>query len=213
MSNRIFSTGNNFPTPSSNVGGGRHVWYQRGRSIPGGFNIDLPNFPKGSVVQAGSLIKYDEATRKVDLHIAVKVDEVAASGATTVKIAKILEASVLNTGQFLMVAPDGITDAGTGVEVLSIDSSNPAYDVITIPALSAELSEGTILVEADKVGAGAVVKVVPNALSYYDIFVHPDSTQFTVTATIEGTVYERRIPPVADAFKPLFTEITFSQSR
>lgn len=213
MNGKHFTSGNNFPEGSFKVGGGRSVWYQRGRCIPGGFTVDLTDFPKGSVVSGGTPILYDEATRTAKVHVAVKVYETAAIGDTAIKVEKLLGNSTLTAGQYVMVAPSTVSGTGTGLTIVSVDRSHEGYDVLTVAALEAAITAGTILVEADKAGAGAVIAVVPNALSYYDIYVDSDSTQFTVTAVVEGTVYERRIPPVADAVKSLFNEITFSQSR
>jgi len=213
MNEKLFTSGNNFPEGSFKVDGGRSAWYQTGRCIPGGFAIDLTKFPKGSVVAGGTPVLYDEATRTAKVHVAVKVYEAAAVGATAIKVEKPLGNSALTAGQHVIVAPSAASGTGTGITIASIDRSNELYDVLTVAELEAALTAGTILVEADKAGAGAKIAVVPNALSYHDIYVDSNSTQFSVTAVVEGTVYERRIPPVAAAVKSLFTEITFSQSR
>lgn len=212
---KLFSSGNVFTASESTVGGGCPVWYEIGKELSGGFNPDLSKFPKGSVVQTGTPIKVDEVARTAQLHIAVKVHQTAASGDTTVRISKLKAGSVLTPGQFLIVAPTAIAGTGTGMTVSAVDSSNPDYDTITLgAALSAELTGGTILIEADKAGAGAVIKVVPNALSRYDIYNDPDAFAFSVGVVVEGTIYERRIPPVAEPVQALFQkEITFSKSK
>lgn len=215
MTQRLFTTGNNFPNTEFEVGGGRPVYYYIGKELPGGFNPDLSKFPKGSVVQTGTPILVDEATRTAQVHIAVTVYETAAIDATKVKVVKLKAGSVLSAGQFLMAAPTTTTGTGTGLSITAVDSSNAAYDELTLSAaLTAALTKDDVLVEADKAGTGAKMKVVPNALTRYDIYVDPASTQFTCGAVVEATIYERRIPPVIQAVKDLFkNEITFSQSR
>lgn len=215
MQRPLFTSGNNFPEYGTEVGGSKPIYYYIGKELPGGFNPDLSSFPKGSVVQTGTPILVDEATRTAQVHIAVKVYETAAIDATTVKVAKTKAGSVLSAGQFLMAAPASATATGTGLEITAVDTSNSAYDELTLSAaLTAALSKDAILVEADKAGAGAKMKVVPNALTRFDIYVDPNSKQFTCGAVVEATIYERRIPPVAQAVKDLFQkEITFSQSK
>ena len=141
--------------------------------------------------------------------------EAAAIDATTVKVAKTKAGSVLAAGQFIMAAPTSLTGTGTGLAIVSVDTSNPAYDELTLSAaLAAAITKDSVLVEADKAGTGAKMKVVPNALTSFDIYVDPTSTQFSCSAVVEATVYERRIPPVIKAIKDSFYgEITFSQSK
>lgn len=147
MQRPLFTSGNNFPSPEFEVGGGKPIYYYIGKELPGGFNPDLSAFPKGSVVQTGTPIQIDEATRQAKVHVAVKVYEAAASGATSVKVAKLKGGSVLSTGQNVMVAPATIAGAGTGYAVSAVDSTNTAYDVLTLgAALGANLAEGAILV-------------------------------------------------------------------
>lgn len=215
MPRPLFTSGNNFPSPEFEVGGSKPIYYYIGKELPGGFNPDLSAFPKGSVVQTGTPIQVDEATRQAKVHVAVKVYEAASSGATSVKVAKLKGGSVLSAGQNVVVAPATIAGTGTGYAIASVDSTNAAYDVLTLgAALGANLAEGAILVEASAAGAGATIKVIPNALTRFDIYVDPTSTQFTCGAVVEATVYDRRIPPVAQVVKDLFQkEITFSQSK
>lgn len=215
MPRPLFTSGNNFPSPEFEVGGGKPIYYYIGKELPGGFNPDLSVFPKGSVVQTGTPIQVDEATRQAKVHVAVKVYEAASSGATSVKVSKLKGGSVLSVGQNVMVAPSTIAGTGTGYEITAIDSTNASYDVLTIgAALGANVAEGAILVEASASGAGASIKVVPNALTRFDIYVDPTSAQFTCGAVVEATIYDRRIPPVAQVVKDLFQkEITFSQSK
>lgn len=215
MSNPLFSTGNNFPSPSYEVGGSKPIYIEIGKELTGGFTIDLSKFPKGSVVQTGTPIAVDESTRQAKVHIAVKVYEAAASGDTQIKVVKLSGGSTLSSGQFVMVAPTTLTGTGTGLTISSVDSTNKEYDVLTLSAaLTTAIAVDAILVESDVAGAGAKIKVLPNALSRYAIYVDPSSTQFTVGAVIEGIVLDRRIPPVLQIIKDSFQkEITFSQSR
>lgn len=214
--NKQFTTANNWPQPEKKVGGGRHVWHLTAKpigQIPGGFKVDLSAFPRGSVFPAGSPIKYNEATRTAEAHIAVSVYETAAIGATSVKVKKNLGNTVVHSGINLIPAPSAIDGTAAAITVTAVDTSNHDYDELTVAALEAALTEGTILIEADKAGAGAEIKVVPNALTRYDIYADATSTQEWATAVIEGMVFERRISPVAAPVKKLLTEITFSQSR
>lgn len=214
--NKQFTTANNWPQPEKKVGGGRHVWHLTAKpigKIPGGFKLDLSTFPRGSVLPGGTPIKYDEATRTAEAHIAVSVYETAAIGATSVKVKKNLGNTVVHSGINLIPAPSAIGGTAAAITVTAVDASNPNYDVLTVAALEAALTESTVLVEADKAGAEAKIKVVPNALTFHDVDVDATSTQEWATAVIEGMVFERRISPVAAPVKELLTEITFSQSR
>lgn len=70
-------------TPTSKASGNDiPVWHEDIITLPGGFALDTTGLTKGNVLKAGSLISYDEATRKAkkgvdtDTYLALTKNEI-----------------------------------------------------------------------------------------------------------------------------------------
>jgi hypothetical protein len=177
--------------------------------LTGGFEFELADLPdNGNVLPQGTPVNCDEETRKMKPSYTFAIFEKSEASATTYKIKKGLNGSLVKKGAALMVAPETVATKGTAVTVSDVDYTNEAYDVITVSATLGELAEGAILVEASTAGADATVKVIPNALLDRDVRKHPNAKQVNADGVFncEAPVLERRIPPIPDAFKKALVE-------
>jgi len=192
---------------SDKIGGTRVVFEGHPSLLVGGFDFDIAELPAyPNVLPAGTPIKVDEAARTINIHYAFQVAE-AVSNKTSVKIVKGIEGSRVKAGMFVMAAPDTATTTGTGIKINSVDTSAEGYDTITL-ASAATLAKDAILVEADKSGEGAVIKVVPNALTDRDKRLAPGALSMNGDGVwaCDRPILERRIPAVAPAIKKALAE-------
>lgn len=107
--------------------------------LPGGFK-PVQDFPNGTVLQRGTpvFVNFEEMTAAV-----CKTAKVLSGGSTT--------APRVSKGHYF-VAGDTVTKDGDGTAsptILKIDTSNADYDVITLSAEYAGLTENDILVESN----------------------------------------------------------------
>lgn len=195
---------------SAKFGGYRVVFTGIQKNLSSGrYTIDLDRLPelKLGYIPAGTPIAMNDVTRKVDIHYAFRVHEaVTGTTATSVKVSKGSEGSRIMVGMKLMVAPTTIDGTGTGIEVTAVDRTNTDYDTITISTggFGVALLLGDTLIEADKKGADAEIKVLPNAIQPYDLAKKPDADLVWTDGMynlIDGVILENRIPPVVDAVK------------
>lgn len=169
----------------------------------GGFLLTKGTLANGDVLKGGSPVVFDEAARTATvLHTGV-IYENAASNATTYKITK---------GHSLKVADNlSKTTGGAAYAISAIDTSNAAYDVITVPTTLGTLTAGDLVFASTAAGASASALPAANGLLYEDTVV-TDSTSISVV--IRGTVYARRIPyNAAIAALAGLDDIIFSQSK
>ena len=211
----LFSSYNAFVSYAKTIGIGKRAWVScemKDRYIGGG-RPNLANFPVGSVVQEGTPCYFDEIARTVALHISFEVYETAALNATSIKVKKNLNNSVARSGMYVMVAPATVAGTGTGITVSAVDTSNAAYDVFTVGALAAEITAGTILVEADKSGSGAVTLVQPNGLIVDDIYKDANAPYFSANVAFAGVIKSRIISPISAAIKASLPKIQFLNNK
>ncbi len=164
----------------------------------GGFTLDETVLPAGSVIKAGTVIGFDELTRKAKAMKGGVLQANAANNATTYRVTK---------GSNIAVGQSVNLTGGTARAITAIDTSNAAYDEFTV---------GTTIGVAGT--AGDVVFVSDDGytkakgLLKNDVTVPAAGLVETVAVVIRGTVYERRIPPVAASVKALMPTMIFSQS-
>lgn len=125
----------------------------------GGMDLEKANLPaKGWLPELTPLYR-DKSERKAYACLRVKVVEAAATSGKTFKIAKC---------PFLNFLKDGflLSDGTNVIKVVSVDTSNEAYDLVTATAnLTAALTVGQVLPEA--AGASdAKAKHTANFASY-----------------------------------------------
>ncbi len=144
--------------------------------LSGGFNLDDSNLVSGSYLPSLAPISIDFTTRKAVAVKNVEVAEAFTSGGTSLKIKK---------GSLAYVGMN-IGNGTKGGTVSAIDTSNDDYDVLTVSAIEAALSVGTVLFESSAAG-GTTQKNVANALNYAATKVESGAT---VTAI--ASIYEVR---------------------
>lgn len=134
----------------------------------GGFNLDIEGLPAGGHVPVLCPLYIDFVNRKAYVVNNLKVVEAAASGATSIKIQK---------GSFAKAGKFALSDSVV-VTVTKVDTSNEAFDKLTVSAISADVPAGSVLYECateevtEGEGQEATVKTVvtavhtANALNY-----------------------------------------------
>ena len=121
----------------------------------GPYVLDKANLPAGAIIPSFAPIYADLKTKKCYLVRNMKVYEAYADG-TAIKVEK---GSFPYSGMI-------IGNGSKGATITGIDTSNSAYDVITISAaLGAALAVGDILFEASAAG-GTKQKYVANSALY-----------------------------------------------
>jgi hypothetical protein len=165
-------------------------------TVQGGFVLDETVLALGTTVKQGTVIGFDEATRKAKIaKYAVNLNASSAND-TTYEVAK---------GHNLAIGMSVKVAGGSAQAISGINTTNPAFDVITV---------GTTL-SASAVAAGAAIFVDDDGFNKaggllfdeVDVAVGAD-----ITVLNRGTVYERRIAPVPAVIKALIPNIIFSQS-
>lgn len=200
--NGLISMADNHIEFSGSVGGARAVYEGHLHILVGGcmFKLNqLPLYPAG-ILPAGTPVYCDEEARTFDIHYAFAVAE-AATSSTSLKVAKGLEGSRIKVGMHLIPAQNDVaTAADATFEVTAVDTSNAAYDTVTLgSAITA--AAGDVLWEADS--TTKKIKVLPNALTDRDKVRYADTFMVDGAAAFgsDGAVLERRIPPISPAVK------------
>jgi len=106
----------------------------------GAFLLDTTNLAVGTIVPPFAPLYCDLVNKKATVVLNAKVYADAASGDTEVKVPK---GTVAYAGELL-------SDGTNTITVSSIDTSNSAYDVLTVEALSADLAAGTVLFNVEE---------------------------------------------------------------
>jgi hypothetical protein len=162
----------------------------------GGFVLDESVLAAGTTVKQGTVIGFDETTRKAKVAKYAVNKNASSTSDTTYEVFK---------GHNLAVGMSVKVAGGTAYAITNIDTSNVNHDVITV---------GTTL-SASAVAAGASIYVDDDGYSKAKglLFDEIDvATGVDVTVLLRGTVYENRIAPVNATLKALFPNIIFSQS-
>ena len=164
----------------------------------GGFTLDETVLAAGATVRAGTVIGFDEATRKAKVG---KIGVLQAAALNTATTYRVLKGHNLAVGMTVNLA------GGTARALTAVNTADPNYDEFTVGT--------TIGVAA---AAGDSLFVVDDGfnkakgLLMEDLLIPASGLVETLSVVIRGTVYERRIPPVAAAVKALMPNIIFSQS-
>jgi hypothetical protein len=142
--------------------------------LMGGVNLDITGLTVGSKLPPLTPLAVDFSTRKAVVVKNVKVIEVAATGATSVKIQK---GSLVN-------GAINLSDSTNVIKVSKIDTTNADYDVLTVTATTAGLAVGDVLTEATS-ASDATPKNTANFLNYARVKVESGAT-----VTLVGQAYE-----------------------
>lgn len=194
---------------SASKGGARNVYSGLTvKNLPGGYDATIADLPiNGNVLPAGSPILPNDLDHSLKIHYAFEVYENVAADGKTVKVKKYGEGTRSKKDMVIMVCPEDITESGTAVKIIEINSENDEFDVLTLSATLGTLTKGTVLVEGTAVGASSKIAVLPTATTYADTVVaygngivvksvNVDAAHFS-----DGVLYTRRIPPIAEPIR------------
>lgn len=164
----------------------------------GGFMLDETVLAVGTTIPAGTVIGFDEATRKAKPLKGAVLQASVLNSATTYPVLK---------GHNLAVGMSINLTGGTARAITAIDDSNADYDTVTV---------GTTIGVAANAGAQVFVNdngyTKAKGLLMNAVEVPASGYTESVAVVIDGTVYHRRIPPVSDTVKALMPNIIFSES-
>lgn len=182
------------------------VWQNVFETALGGFTLDttgLTTLAAGSVLKAGLPMGFDESTRKARC---IKVATLYANATNTATTYQVLKGHNFIVGEYF-----GYTVGGAAYAITAIDTSNAAYDVLTVgTTLGVAITAGSALFQSSATGASAAALIVtPKGLLYEDT---DPVANTTLSVVIRGTVYHRRIPTVPSAIKTALSSIQFSES-
>ena len=124
----------------------------------GGMDLDKTNLPSTGWLPELAPLYRDNVNYKAIVCLRVRVTELAAKDATSIKVAKNAFISFLKVGMFL-------TDGTHVIAITALDTTNADYDVITTTALAAAIPLGTVLAEAAG-EADANQKNTPNFMNF-----------------------------------------------
>ncbi len=188
---------------STQISGGKHVFYRVDETAIGGFGLDIANLVAGVLVPAGTIMGFDEDTRTATPLKTAKMQASATDAATTYKVEK---------GHLFEVGDNiGKTIGGKAYTISEIDTSNADYDVLTVgTTLGVTLVAGDVLIQSGVSGASACAYAVePKGLLHNDV---KAEESVDVGVVLRGTVFERRIAPITDGIKAKMPLILFTKS-
>jgi hypothetical protein len=180
------------------------VWQGTNKDIQlaqGGFLLDTTGFAAGVVIPAGTPMVYNAATRTAK---AVKVGTFQANAtntATTYQVAK---------GHSYAVGDNfAAVIGGKAYPITAIDTTNAAYDVITVgTTLGVAITAGQLNFGSSATGAAAASFGGVNGLLYDEV---TTGTGVSCSVVIRGTVHARRVPYSTD-LEAALPRIIYSQS-
>lgn len=166
------------------------VWQGDGADIQtaqGGFRLVTTGFAAGDVIKAGTPLVFDEAARTATVLRAGVAYALAGGSATTYQMTK---GGTLKVGDYLASGATG----GKAYAITAIDTSNAAYDVLTVGTTIGAVAAGDTLYASTATGATASALPAANGLLYDDQLIAVVDNSYSVSAVIRGTVYARRVP-------------------
>lgn len=189
------------------VNSGVQIWQQGTlETAQGGFTLDTTGLAAGSTLPGGTVISFDEATRKAKV---VKTLILAANATNSDTVYQVKKGSQVKVGDIYAKAVGGSSQT-----VTAVDTSNAAYDAVTLDTtLGVALNAGDVLFQssADGTTAGAYSST-PKGLLYEDTDIVAGAASIDIAVVLKGTVYARRIPGVPASIQALMPNIIFSQS-
>src|SRR5690606_32356013 len=158
---------------------------------PGGGTLSKDGLKAGEVIQAGSLVSFDEGSILGHVLKTAVLAEAAANDATSYKIKKTVNEQPHGFVKSEIIA--AVVGGKSYAISADVDTSNTDYDTITVgTTLGVALEAGAIIFHSAASGATAgALKYVPNAWLRVDADV--DDNEF-ISLGRRGTLYERRLP-------------------
>ena len=177
-------------------GGALVVFEGHPQLLVGGFNYNLDDLPApGNVLPCGTPVYCDEQTREIIPIITAKVNSVNGTKVTLADIG--FGNTAFKVGATIGVLPETLTDkVSNTATITAIDGVN-----ITLSAAITGLKFGDILVNLDP--TTSKVKVVPNAITPYDVVRSEDAISVDGDGMIgnDRPLLARRMPPYNAALK------------
>ena len=118
----------------------------------GGGQLSITNLSAGIKFKKGALINFDFTTKEVN---PVKNALVVAGGTTSAP--RVTKKHLFKVGDFVYVSGDAVT-------INAINTSNSAYDVLTLSAACTGATAGAIIVQALAAGATPAAKYTANVI-------------------------------------------------
>lgn len=179
------------------------VWSEvSGVKHSGGTINGFSSLAVGTVVPAGVPVALDAAGGTVK---PIYFYELAKTLLATDTEAILYGAAPLTAaGGNVIVVPSAIAGSGTGVAYsAAVDNGDGTHTITILANALGTATAGTIYAEADKVGAGAIVKetAVPSGLLKNDVVKEDGDTVGTGAIVDAGRVFEDRIPAIPAAYK------------
>jgi hypothetical protein len=185
------------------------VWQGIGKDIQlaqGGFALDLTGLTPGALLPAGSLVVFDEAARTATVTPTATLQAAATGSPTTYRVNK---GSGIKVGTNIAQPGAG----GAAYPVTAIDTTNSAYDLLTVGTTIGNAAVGAPIYGSTATGASASAYAAANGLLYDDTIANAGES---VSVVIRGTIYARRMPGGYSAGIAALTglkNIIFSQSK
>jgi len=151
-------------------------WRGDAKVLPGGYGL-LQNFPKGTRIARGTLLRIEYGTLTANV---VKRAMVVAGGTTTAP--RVTKNSYFQIGDLVMNI-----GGNAGIAITAIDKSNAGYDEITLASDLAAAVANAHLVEASA-ATGATPKYVPNMVAGEMTEPLDGDTHDTVSAAYDAVV-------------------------
>jgi hypothetical protein len=152
----------------------------------GGFTLDVSNLVAGQVVPEGTPIKYNEADRTATVLNTAVMQANAGGSATAYRVNK---GHGIQVGNYIATGATG----GKAYAVTAIDTSNAAYDELTVGTSIGAATAGDLVFVSTATGATASALPAINGRTYGEVKV-PAYGKCTVGVGIRGVVYARRCP-------------------
>lgn len=162
----------------------------------GGFVLDETVFPAGTILKAGTVVGYDESTRKAKV---LKGGVLQASATNVDTTYKVLKGSNILVGMSLNLP------GGTARAITAIDNSNASYDLLTVATTIGVAAAAGIMIAVTDIGSTS-----PDGLLLFDTEVDTANTE--VAVVLRGVVYHRRIPPIPASIAALLPNVILSES-
>ncbi len=168
--------------------------------VPGGFNLDVTNqrFNVGDIIPIGTVAKFDEQTRLVQILKTAEVVDIDSDDA------KIVSLKVAEFFKPVFCVGDKIAKAGAisgtyanAISITAINKTKSTY-VITLSAAISGLAVGDTLEEVvENASHNAAERFTGNSVTIKDVEVDEFETAIDVCAdTMQYALLERRVPKI-----------------
>lgn len=161
----------------------------------GGFTLDDSVFANGDIIPIGTVIGYDESTRKAKVAKMGVLQANATNSATSYQVHKRHNLAV---GMSIILA------GGTARAITAIDTSNASYDAVSVGT-----TIGVAGTAGDAIYVSDIGVTAPKGTLLEELVV---DTNATLSVVIRGTLYHRRIKQVPASVQAKLPNLIFSES-